>query len=140
MAINATAQESDNDKIKAVEFSAQMSFSDVENFLERFKNAVKSNKCLDVAQYVGFPLKINTDSKVKELWNRTAFCRYFPILFSAKRSDIILKQNIFDMPVGYRGLMFGNGNFWVQPVCLNENKCTNESDYILRLKVVNLGE
>jgi hypothetical protein len=133
-----------NDKIKAVEFSAHLPFANVKNFVSKFQKAVKDKSCFGISELTDYPLTINYESNSKKIWNRTALCRYFPALFDEARSDVVLNQNVLDMPVGYRGLMFGNGIFWIRPVCKIKDKelsCfTTQKEIILKLQVANIGE
>lgn len=131
-----------SDKTKAVEFSASLPFKEVENFLSKFKQAVKDRSCFGISALTDYPLTINYQNNSKKIWNRTALCRYFPILFNENRSNIVLNQDILDMPVGYRGLMFGNGIFWLSPVCKIKgvNCFNNNNALVLRLQVANIME
>ena len=133
-----------NDKIKAVEFSAQLPFDNVQHFVSKFQKAVKDKSCFGISALTDYPLTINYESHSKKIWNRTALCRYFPALFNEARSDVVLNQNVLDMPVGYRGLMFGHGIFWVRPVCKVKDKelsCfTTLKGIVLKLQVANLSE
>lgn len=131
-----------NDKIKSVELSADLPFDDVKNFVSKFQKAVKDKSCFGISELTDYPLTINYENSSKKLWNRTALCRYFPTLFNEVRSAVVLNQDLLEMPVGYRGLMFGNGIFWVRPVCKvpdNELSCSTKKDgIILKLQVANL--
>jgi hypothetical protein len=99
-----------------IEFSAQTSVEKVELFAASFKEAVRERSCFKLADLTRFPLRLNYGHRqTRWLWNRTALCRYFPQIFTPGISKIVLEQEALD-PVGWRGLMFGNGAIWIQPV------------------------
>ena len=135
-----------NDEIKAVEFSAQLPFDSVKAYVSQFQKAVKDRSCFGISALTDYPLTINHAGSSKQIWNRTALCRYFPALFSPARSAAVLNQNLLKMPVGSHGLMFGSGLFWIRPVCEDENEeeesCyfNNKQGIVLKLQVANLSE
>ena len=134
----ALAAESDNPE--TFEYSALMPTKEAQSQVREFQKAVATRSCFEVAALTRFPLRMNYDGKTKWISNRTAFCRYFPVLFDETRSEIVAKTLFKDMPAGYRGLMFGRGDFWLQPVCPDdpvENRCP-QTDLRLRLTVANL--
>lgn len=135
-----------SDEIKAVEFSAQLPFDRVNDYVSQFKKAVKDRSCFRISALTDYPLTINHAGGSKQIWNRTALCRYFPALFNPARSAAVLNQNVLKMPVGSHSLMFGSGLFWIRPVCKSdvgdeELGCfTNKQGIVLKLQVANLSE
>jgi hypothetical protein len=127
----------------AVELSSSISAENALAQVDAFKATVASGSCFLVAALTHFPLRMNRAGTTTWISNRTAFCRYFPVLFDDARSARVSATSLNDMPAGYRGLKLGNGDFWLQPVCPNdhdptENQCP-KGDLRLRLTVANLG-
>ena len=139
-----------NDEIKSVEFSAQLPFDRVNDYVSQFQKAVKDRSCFRISALTDYPLTINHAGGSKQIWNRTALCRYCPALFNPARSAAVLNQNVLKIPVGSHGLMFGSGLFWIRPVCENDDendvgdeelRClTNKQGIVLKLQVANLSE
>jgi hypothetical protein len=131
----------------AVEASALTSFENVESFVESFKVAVRERSCFKVAALTQFPLRVNWSAsgsragRTRFLFNRAALCRYFPEIFGPATSRAILSQDVRDMPVGSRGLMFGSGLIWLQPRCAvvpTDGVCPSDQ-YELRFTTANLS-
>ena len=148
MVVPSTAQEKNRDKDRAaVEASAFTSFENVEAFVAVFKAAVRERSCFKVAALTELPLRLNCGRanalsavRMRFVFNRTALCRYFPEIFTEETSRVIENQNLLDMPVGQRGLMFGNGVIWLQPVCSARNSdgtCPDDK-YKLRFTAANI--
>src|SRR5262249_22216800 len=67
---------------EAIELSALTSYDNVQVFVASFKKAVRERNCFDVAALTQFPLRVNwSRTRTRYLWNRTALCRYFPVIF-----------------------------------------------------------
>ena len=89
------------------------------------------------------PLHINfpqSEKRSRSVWNRTALCRYFPVIFNETMTEAVLEQDVLDMAVGWRGLMFGHGYIWIQPICLNESPTAQDCESELRFTVANVVE
>jgi hypothetical protein len=135
-----------NDEIKAVEFSAQLPFDGVKDYVSQFQKAVKDRSCFGISALTDYPLTTNHAGSSKQVWNKTVLCRYFPALFNPARSAAVLNPNVLKMPVGSHGLMFCSGLFWIRPVCEDENEeeescCFNSKQgIVLKLQVANLSE
>ena len=141
LTVSAAAQENGSvpdeaERRAAVEFSADTSFENVEAFVESFKAAVRERSCFKVAALTQFPLRIywwrgEEMFYSNALSNRTALCRYFRQIFSDETSRIVEGQDVLDMPVGWRGLMFGSGSVWLEPGCAErtaDGLCPGDTD------------
>jgi hypothetical protein len=103
------------------DYSAGMPTEMAKAQVNEFKAAVASRSCFQVAALTRFPLPMDQGSKTKWIDNRTAFCRYFPLIFDEVRSQIIANQRYEEMSVGWRGLIFGAGEFWMTPACASDS-------------------
>jgi hypothetical protein len=131
-----------------VEAAALTSFENVESFVASFKAAVRERSCFKVAALTQFPLRVNwpaPDSshpgRTRFLSNRTALCRYFQEIFGTATVRVVVNQDVLEMPVGSRGLMFGSGAIWLQPGCAMRNRdgtCPNDT-YDLRFTTANIS-
>jgi len=117
------------------DYSALMSVGEAQLQVKEFQEAVASRSCFQVAALTRFPLMLNYYGKTKWISNRTALCRYFSELFNEARSEIVAKTLYQGMPIGYRGLMFGRGEFLLQPVCLIDPVGTRCPSKDLRLRL-----
>ena len=130
-------------KRESVEFAACTSFENVEAFVMSFKDAVRERSCFKVAALTRFPLRINflrSAKRSRSIWNRTALCRYFPVIFNETMTEAVLKQNILDMAVGWRGLMFGHGYIWIQPLYVDPDATDPDDPTELRFTAANVIE
>jgi hypothetical protein len=103
------------------DFSADMPTEMAKAQVNEFKAAVASRSCFRVAAMTRFPLFLDQGGKTTWIDNRTAFCRYFPIMFNEVNSQIIANQRYKQMGIGWRGMMFGRGEFWMTPACATDS-------------------
>jgi hypothetical protein len=124
---------------EAIEFSASMSIERAAQQVKAFKSAVRAGRCEDVRDLVRFPLRMNRGGTVRWL-KRREFCGQYPSIFDEARSSVVAQQDLASMPMGYRGLMFGDGILWLQPVCADPARAEAcpVNELYLRLVTVNL--
>ena len=124
---------------QAVALSAAMPSDRAAEQVKAFKAAVRSGSCEQVSRFTQFPIRLNRGGRMEWL-DKKHFCKLFTVLFDETRSNIVANQSLDTMPAGYRGLMFGEGIFWLQPVCssLETQKACSETQLNLRLTAANL--
>lgn len=105
---------------KDFDYSADMPTEMAKAQVNEFKAAVASRSCFRVAAMTRFPLFLDRGSKTTWIANRTAFCRYFPIMFNEVNSQIVANQSYNQMGIGWRGMMFGSGELWMTPACATD--------------------
>jgi hypothetical protein len=102
------------------DYSANMPTEMAKAQVNEFKAAVASRSCFRVAAMTRFPLRLDRDGKSTWIDNRTALCRYFPVMFNEANSQIIANQKYNQMGIGWRGMMFGRGELWLTPGCATD--------------------
>lgn len=93
-------------------------FDEKESFLKFFpslKEAVKSKDPKKMSPLMLYPLKVNGKTTIK-IKDAQEFERKFKNLFTEKIITVISNQKIEDLFCQYQGVMFGDGEVWVQKI------------------------
>jgi hypothetical protein len=91
-------------------------FDEKESFLKFFpllKEAVKSKDPKRISSFMLYPFKVN-GKNIFKIHNTQEFEAKFKILFNEKIISAISQQKIEDLFCQYQGVMFGDGEVWIQ--------------------------
>ena len=104
------------------EVSTSMTFDHAVNEIHAAIKVLASGDCRQVAALTRFPFELNGIGRPSPyIWNRTAFCRYFPTIFTDERRALIANQRLEEMPGAPYGIMINHGTLWLRPVCPGGN-------------------
>ena len=99
-------------------FCCQLSFGqdlkpEYQKFVKNFIASVKSNDKEGVAAFISFPL--GRDYPIPTVKNKADFLNRYDEIFDANLKNEIIKSNPAKdwSEVGWRGIMFGSGDIWI---------------------------
>lgn len=109
--------------------------------LKRLAKAIVDGDAATVADFVSYPLK--RPAPIPPIKNKKEFIAYFPILFD-KTFRKEMRDGTFEDDwdeVGWRGVMYGNGEFWVDGTLYEGGKIyavnyNSKAEHELRIKLM----
>jgi hypothetical protein len=113
-----------------------MSTTELKEFFVALQMAVRLGDSSQVAKYMYFPLRVNSDKGVTHSYGGVAFARNFEQIFSPGLRAAVLKQDPAQMMRSAHGAMVGDGRVWIANVCL-DHKCTKRK---ICVTAINLGD
>jgi hypothetical protein len=93
-------------------------FDEKESFLKFYpllKEAVKTKDPKQISPFMLYPFKVNGKTTVK-IKDKHEFEAKFKTLFTDKIISVITAQKLEDLFCQYQGVMFGDGEVWVQKI------------------------
>lgn len=90
--------------------------------IDRFQKAVADKDASAVAALIQYPFGATIDGKTVVIKDPAGFVAHYDKIVTPPIADVIVKQKYADMFVNYKGVMFGNGEAWVNGIC-RDNAC-----------------
>ena len=88
-----------------------------EEAFDAIQQAVVDNDAARLAQWVSFPITVKMGDKQITLKDADDFVAAYPKLFTDGIKNAVINQKFEDIFVNYQGLMFGNGQIWMNGIC-----------------------
>lgn len=90
-----------------------------ETAIKAFRQAVAEGNKSDVAAFIRYPIVVEIGGKKRTIASHDAFERAYGSIMTADIVDAVKSQKYGDLFVNDQGIMFGNGEVWVDGVCLD---------------------
>lgn len=90
--------------------------------IDRFQKAVADKDAKAVAALIQYPFGATIDGKTKVIKDSAGFVANYDKILTPPIADVIVKQKYADLFVNYKGVMFGNGEAWINGIC-KDNAC-----------------
>lgn len=110
---------------KAVDDSIDNALGDHTRYrtvIEQFQKAVAAKDAAAVAMLVQYPFVATIDGKKVTVKDPAGFVSRYDKIVTPPIADAIVKQKYADLFVNYKGVMFGDGQAWVNGIC-KDNAC-----------------
>lgn len=91
--------------------------SKYEQAFTAFQNAVAAHDTKAVAALVAYPFTANVGSRKVKLSDASAFRRHYDAIVTLDIANVITRQRYADLFVNEDGVMFGQGEAWLNGVC-----------------------
>ncbi|MBU8978040.1 hypothetical protein JI752_017970 [Lysobacter sp. MMG2] len=88
-----------------------------EPFIREFQSAVVRGDKAAVAGMVDYPFTATVEGKKKTIPDASAFVADYEDIFSPAIVQAVRNQKYAELFVSYRGVMFGNGEVWINGIC-----------------------
>lgn len=82
-------------------------------FQRAFQTAVRTNNRTWLADNTSYPLEVVVDGKWIKVKNRAQFLTYYEAIMTPFVRNAVLTTKLPQAPIGWRGVMFGNGQVWI---------------------------
>lgn len=88
-----------------------------EAFFHAFQKAVAAHDANAVAALVHYPIGVKVNGKETNIKTPKAFAQYYDGIMSPGITKAVTGQQYDDLFVNYQGIMFGNGQVWINGIC-----------------------
>lgn len=91
-----------------------------ETVIRELQQAVTANDAAAVAALVAYPFTTVRDGESLKVADAGAFVREYDRIMTPAIAEAIKRQKYSQLMVNYKGVMFGNGEAWVNGICKDE--------------------
>ena len=89
-----------------------------ETTIEAFQQAVADGRREDVAAFVRYPIVVSIEGRRRTIRSSAEFVRNYSAIMTPDIVGAIKNQKYQDLFVNAQGIMFGNGEAWINGICL----------------------
>ena len=104
-----------------------------EAVIRQFQQAVAANDAAAVAALVDYPFATVRDGQSLKIADAEAFVRDYDRIMTPPIAEAIKRQRYSELMVNYKGVMFGNGEAWVNGIC-RDDACKNVDVRVVALQ------
>ena len=104
-----------------------------EAVIRQLQQAVAANDAAAVAALVDDPLATVRDGQSLKIADAEAFVRDYDRIMTPPIAEAIKRQRYSELMVNYKGVMFGNGEAWVNGIC-RDDACKNVDVRVVALQ------
>ncbi|CAN4278058.1 hypothetical protein LJR125_000919 [Pseudoxanthomonas sp. LjRoot125] len=104
-----------------------------ETVIRRLQQSVAARDAAAVAALVDYPFTTVRDGEPLRVADAEAFVRDYDRIVTPGIADAITKQKYSQLMVNYKGVMFGNGEAWVNGIC-RDNACKDVDVRVVALQ------
>ena len=91
-----------------------------EAVIRQLQQAVAANDAAAVAALVDYPFATVRDGQSLKITDAEAFVRDYDRIMTPPIAEAIKRQRYSELMVNYKGVMFGNGEAWVNGICKDD--------------------
>ena len=104
-----------------------------EAVIRQLQQAVAANDAAAVATLVDYPFATVRDGQSLKITDAEAFVRDYDRIMTPPIAEAIKRQRYSELMVNYKGVMFGNGEAWVNGIC-RDDACKNVDVRVVALQ------
>lgn len=101
--------------------------------INAFQQAVAAGDKQDVAAFIRYPIRVTIDGQKTVIRSPRAFVQRYDAIMTPAIVGAIKNQHYGDLFVNDQGVMFGNGQAWLDAVCL-DRKCDQSVIQVVTLQ------
>lgn len=90
-----------------------------ETSIKAFQQAVVSRNKADVAAFVRYPIVVRINGHKRTISSSAAFLKAYDQIMTPDIVAAVKGQKYEDLFVNYQGVMFGDGEVWINGICLD---------------------
>ncbi|NOJ92558.1 hypothetical protein HMI51_06395 [Corallococcus coralloides] len=91
-----------------------------EQVFTAFKKAVAAHDAKEVAALVAYPFAATVGGRKVKLPDAAAFVRHYDVIVTPAIANVITRQRYADLFVNADGVMFGQGEAWLNGICKDD--------------------
>lgn len=98
-------------------------FGDNEGFRLAFDavtEAVRQEDVPTVASFIKYPFRTEVDGEDHIITDEAEFETWYPSIFTPEVASVVADQNYAELFANNDGVMFGDGEMWMLPICLDD--------------------
>ena len=89
--------------------------------IKAFQQAVIDGNKQDVAAFIRYPIPVEIGGRKRSIRSEAAFVKSYDAIMTPAIVAAVKKQNYGDLFVRDQGVMFGNGEVWMNGVCTDRH-------------------
>ncbi len=101
--------------------------------IDRFQKAVAAKDAAGVADLVAYPFEADIDGKKTKIKDAAGFVAQYGKIVTPPIADAIVRQEYAEMFVNAQGVMFGDGEAWMNGIC-KDRACKNFDVKVIRIQ------
>jgi hypothetical protein len=101
--------------------------------IDAFQQSVAAGQKEDVAAFVRYPIRVSVNGKTATINSADAFIKSYDAIMTPGIVGAIKAQKYEDLFVNSQGVMFGNGQVWLDGICL-DRKCRQSVVMVVTLQ------
>ena len=125
----------DHAAVNAAIDSALGNHAKYESLIASFQAAVATKNAAAVAALVAYPFTARIDGKAVKIADAAAFVARYDAIVTPGIAEVIARQKYADLFVNYKGVMFGNGEAWINGIC-NDTACADAEARVVAIQPV----
>ncbi|MDR7219774.1 hypothetical protein [Aminobacter aminovorans] len=106
-----------------------------EAVINALQKAVAAHDAAGVAELVSYPIGVSVNGKEMHIRSAKAFAENYDGIFTPSITKAVTDQKYADLFVNYKGIMFGDGQVWINGIC-HDNACKNFDAKIIGIQDV----
>jgi hypothetical protein len=127
-AVAASAQASEAAVVNAAIDRVLGNHAQYEAMVKAYQAAVTDGDKAAVAALVNYPLAVTLDGKQTSIPDAMAFVGHYDQIITPAIASVIKAQKYPELMVSGRGVMFGNGETWINGICRPDSADCSEFD------------
>jgi hypothetical protein len=104
-----------------------------ETSINAFQHAVATGSKEDVAAFIRYPISVTVDGQKTVIRSPEAFVKQYDRIMTPDIVNAVKNQKYGDLFVNDQGVMFGDGQVWLDAVCL-DRKCDQSVIQVITLQ------
>ncbi len=104
-----------------------------ETVIMAFQGAVAADDKADVAAFVRYPIVVSINGRKLTIRSAAQFVQHYDAIMTPDIVEAIKGQKYGDLFVNDQGVMFGNGQAWLDGVCI-DRQCTQSVPKVVTLQ------
>ncbi|TKR29558.1 hypothetical protein FCE95_15610 [Luteimonas gilva] len=101
--------------------------------IDRFQKAVAAKDAAGVAALVAYPFEADIDGRKTKIKDAAGFAAQYGKIVTPPIAEAIVKQKYSEMFVNVQGVMFGDGEAWMNGIC-KDDACKNFDVKVIRIQ------
>ncbi|MCZ3378630.1 hypothetical protein [Rhizobium sp. AG207R] len=95
-----------------------------ETAIKALQKAVAAHDAAGVAALVSYPIRVKVNGKQTNIKSAKAFVDHYDGIMTTGITKAVVDQKYENLTVNYQGIMFGDGQVWVNGIC-HDSACNN---------------
>jgi hypothetical protein len=100
---------------------------------DAIQKAVAADDKAGFAAWVSYPIAVTADGEEMKLSDAAQFEEHYDNILTDEIKNVITTQKWADLLVNYQGIMFGNGQVWINGIC-KDDKCAEFDARIITIQ------
>jgi hypothetical protein len=107
-----------------------------ETMVKTFQHAVAAGHKEDVAAFVRYPIRVVIDGRKTTIRSARDFVQHYEAIMTPDIVAAVTAQKYGDLLINSQGIMFGNGEVWINGIC-HDRRCSVSVPEVITIQHAN---